>query len=539
MLGVLTAQTNVLTWKNSSLLDGLNTTESNLNQGNVKKASFGKVCTVTGLNGQIYAQPLVYYSLVFVVTSADMLYLIDGFGCAVDFKKLLIPADERPVPCAAVNACGTYNSEIGIVGTPAIDLRGRSFYVVTFSMSTASACQTNPAPSCFVHRLHVLSFLDLLEGTFIEKDHGPKVIASGTFTSYNHIQTTGLLAVPVQGTAYGPPTVYFGFSSTDGSSGWIFSSYSGSTSDGGWPTTPNGMGGSVSMHGAALSAASVAGVPNGVGVFATTGNGTFDAASNGTDYGNSLVQLGAIPYGYGYFTPYNQACAAVLGSSGVMLIPTSGPSLYHGVEFGSATYGVTGGLDGNLYVVNLSSPGGYTGPSDGSCPGAPYSNSNQQTIAASYNPFNSTPAYWNGNIFAVADDSPLQKYAVSTDCSPGPVCPTPVGSTSFNFGVGSEPVISANYTPTYQSGSAIVWLMKGTGSTPAVLYAFDAEHVVSGKIPELWNSNQCPTRDGAGKPSPFTVPTVAGGQVYVGTAQQGTTGKSQLDEYGLTSAVCN
>lgn len=111
VLGVLTAQTNVLTWKNSSLLDGLNTTESNLNQGNVKKASFGKVCTVTGLNGQIYAQPLVYYSLVFVVTSADMLYLIDGFGCAVDFKKLLIPADERPVPCAAVNACGTYNSE--------------------------------------------------------------------------------------------------------------------------------------------------------------------------------------------------------------------------------------------------------------------------------------------------------------------------------------------------------------------------------------------------------------------------------------------
>lgn len=81
-------------------------------------------------------------------------------------------------------------------------------------------------------------------------------------------------------------------------------------------------------------------------------------------------------------------------------------------------------------------------------------------------------------------------------------------------------------------------MVKGTGSS-AQLYALDAEHVVDGKIPELWNSDQCGLRDGIDTPpSPFAVPVVANGQVFVVSTLAGAY-RGVLSVYGLTSAACN
>ena len=82
---------------------------------------------------------------------------------------------------------------------------------------------------------------------------------------------------------------------------------------------------------------------------------------------------------------------------------------------------------------------------------------------------------------------------------------------------GATPSVSAN-----SDANGIVWafdnVQQGTGGNPAavpgVLHAYSASNLGV----ELYNSNQAPNnRDQFGPGNKFIVPTVAGGQVFVGT----------------------
>jgi hypothetical protein len=61
------------------------------------------------------------------------------------------------------------------------------------------------------------------------------------------------------------------------------------------------------------------------------------------------------------------------------------------------------------------------------------------------------------------------------------------------------------------------------------LFAFDAENLA-----ELYSSNGCHNnhRDVIGKPTRFSVPTIANGYVFVGT-------ETDFDIFGKTTATCN
>ena len=73
---------------------------------------------------------------------------------------------------------------------------------------------------------------------------------------------------------------------------------------------------------------------------------------------------------------------------------------------------------------------------------------------------------------------------------------------------GGTPSISAN-----GSSEGIVWTIGNGSAGQGVLHAYDANNLSN----ELYNSDKAGTRDQPGVAVKFSVPTIAGGKVYVGT----------------------
>jgi hypothetical protein len=129
----------------------------------------------------------------------------------------------------------------------------------------------------------------------------------------------------------------------------------------------------------------------------------------------------------------------------------------------------------------------------------------------------SAPAYWHGFVYLIPQDQGLLDFGLEN----GRLSSTPIGQSLVSFGSGkASPAVSAN-----GSTKGIVWAIQNSEGLgpPAVLYAFNAMNIAQ----ELYGSNQAPNgRDTAGPAVKFTVPTIANGKVYVGTA-------TELDVYGL------
>src|ERR1700685_4107090 len=128
--GQTTQATDVLTWHNNNLRDGLNNTETTLTQATVTASKVGKVCSTAAgaIDGQILAQPLVVATpgalpgatqeVVYIATMNDSVYFIEGNSknCAVlNHISLLLP-HERAVQCSEVGGmnCTTLAPIIGI-----------------------------------------------------------------------------------------------------------------------------------------------------------------------------------------------------------------------------------------------------------------------------------------------------------------------------------------------------------------------------------------------------------------------------------------
>ncbi|HTU42182.1 MAG TPA: hypothetical protein VMF10_10755 [Candidatus Aquilonibacter sp.] len=555
---LMAGQTSVLTWHNNNWRDGLNSTETVLNESNVNSGQFGKVCQAV-VDGQIFAQPLVVShggnNTVYIATMNDSIYEINGSNCSQIAQVSLLEANEVAVPCATVGGpqCYTVKPIIGILGTPVIDSTTNTIYLVTETESTAGTCATSKQNSCFTHRLHALDVT-----TLAEKFGGPINIAGSyqkiSFTSVNHIQRPGLLLLP-KTWQNGDSTVYIAFSEMDGSGvvgvniprGWIFAfdAYNLANAPIIWSSTPGDEGGGLWMSGAGLAAGLDS--PGGnTYLYVATGDGDFTVNTGGADYGDSFVKLTTnlttVPNGY--FTPYGQACMNVadedFGSGGVMLIPDSG----------STYWAIAAGKDKNIYALNRANPGGFTPPTNTTCP-ATGTNKIQEYFTASSTPFFTTAAYWNSALFYAPIFGPLSKYEVSATappvCHPYPICQNHTAKSSLSFQYGTNLSISSSGNT---NGTAIVWLSDGNtwpgksspSPAPVILYAYDAQHITSPQtIPELWDSTQCPARDQPGNATKFAVPTVANGLVYLGTMDptDTTNTRGELDVFGPTTAVCN
>jgi outer membrane protein assembly factor BamB len=239
-------------------------------------------------------------------------------------------------------------------------------------------------------------------------------------------------------------------------------------------------------------------------IFVPTGNGTFDAAAGGRDYGDSVLKLDPSSLAIlDYFTPFDQAKLnhedADLGSSGPTLLPDQHRSGPHSHMLLQPTKG------GMIYVIDRDHMGKFRRAS----------NAVLQQIELGSGGYGAV-AYWNGHAFFAASDDYLRDYALT-----GNALKQAARSNTRFDNPGATPAVSANGTR-----SAIVWAIAtrtwNGRERPAVLYAYDASNIAQ----PIYSSEENPARDRASLATRFVVPVVVNGRVYFGT-------RDRVEVYGL------
>jgi hypothetical protein len=188
--------------------------------------------------------------------------------------------------------------------------------------------------------------------------------------------------------------------------------------------------------------------------------------------------------------------------------------------------------DGIIYLLNQAALGGYN----------PVQDQDVEEVIGSAAGYFGSPAYWHGPdatyvYFGGISGSSgkgdnLKMYTVTNGLLSG----TSVSQSSNVFPVGTTPSVSASILNGVPA-NGIVWAVErpdalglAPGTSPAVLYAYDATNLGT----MLYNSTQAVVRggvrDSGGCANKFAVPTIANGRVYVGT-------QNELDVFGRLSGT--
>jgi hypothetical protein len=549
--GLALAQTPVLTQHNNNARTGAYTTETTLTPANVNVNTFGRLFSYP-VDGRIYAQPLYVpnltipgkgtHNVIFVATAHDSIYAFDadsngGSNSAPLWQITLLDAAHGAVAGATTVPNGDVSSqdvvpEIGIIGTPVIDLNSKTMYVV--GKTKEPPPPPNTVPPVYVQRLHAL---DITTG--LEKSGSPVQISGSVPGTGNGSLNQTLSFDPKwqmnrAGLLLQNGVVYLAYGSHGDNGpwhGWVFS-YNASTLQkiGTYCTTPNGSGSGIWMAGTGLAADVIDPVNKPFGrLFIPTGNGTYDATfGNSMDYGDDIIRLdlsGGNLTVQDHFTPNNelplQAGDTDVSSGGVLLLPDQNGAHKHLL--------VQAGKEGKIYLVDRDNMGGYscgtTVPTQNSPCTVP--DNVVQEIGGNNGPGGlwSAPAFWNNNLytwgFISGGSVKLKSYAFAN----GLISTSPTLSPEGSSYPGATPSVSAN-----GNTNGIVWALRtdqySVSQGIGVLYAFDASNVAN----ELYNSTQNSSRDAAGIANKFNVPTIANGKVYAGSADR-------LDVYGLLNAT--
>lgn len=484
----------MFTYHNDLSRDGVNAQEYALNTTSVKAATFGKRFSCT-IDASAYAQPLWVanvtigggtHNVIIAATQHDTVYAFDADAspCHTYWSKSMLATGETWVSSTDVNSTDLV-PDIGIVGTPVIDPSTNTIYLVAKSKTTTGS------PS-FIQRLHALSLID---GS--EKFGGPQSIAftsnSITFNALTQNQRPGLALVNgvvyVAWASHGDNPVYYG---------WLVG-YNTSTlaQTAAFNDDPNAGFGGIWMSGGAPAADSSN------NLYVITGNGNFDGT---TQFGDSFLKLssGNSIGVLSFFAPSDQGSLNSgdldLGSGGaaILIDQPSGP-VPHLI--------IGGGKEGTLYLLNRDALGGNTPTDSGAV----------QTFSAGGNRIFATPAFWQNTVYLGPITDHLK--AFTFDPTKGTFTTAPASQspgTTFAF-PGTTPSVSSQGT-----SNGVVWTIEYVKSGAAVLHAYDATNLGT----ELWNSSTN-SADQAGQAVKFTVPTIANGKVYVGTA-------GEISVYGLS-----
>jgi hypothetical protein len=537
--------------------DGANTQEYALSSSTVTTTTFGKLFSCT-VDGAVYTQPLwvpgvnfngALHNVLYVSTQHDSVYAFDAdtSPCVTLWQASLLGSGESPVVWNDVGQCfGDIYPEVGVTGTPVIDINRNVLYAVAASeIPGGSSGNCAGSPGTFYHRLHAL---DITTG--IEKFGAPMTIAASvagvgdgsvggmvSFNSQLQHNRSGLALTSDE-------NVYVAFAAHEDATpyhGWLLGYHGDNVQQqlSVFNTTPNGVfvQGIGGADGGIWGGGGAPALDSSNNVFVATGNGVFDMGATmhmQNDYGDSVLSLGAPVSGTamtvnGWFSPDDEASLEPgdvdLGSGAPVLLPdqTTGPVLHLLVQLGK---------DGVIYLINRDSMGFF--------------NANTNQVVQNFQAiggFWGTPAFWQNNLYfagayAGATDS-LKQY--SFDPTTGLFNTTLSSQSSEVFGF---PGVSPSVSSTPSGTNGIVWAIdaglygyatsNAAGSIncyvdpppaactgPAILHAYNAANLAT----EYWNSTQG-TGNQAGNAVKFVPPTVANGKVYVST-------RTEIDVYGL------
>ncbi len=505
------AQTAVTTYHNDNNRTGWNKTESVLTPANVGAATFGLLEKIT-LDDQVDAQPLVVpgvmittgnfvgtHDVVYVATENNSVYAIDIHTGTI----LLSPNFGTPV--SSPLGCNNNGPNVGINGTPVIDLSSNTLYVMIYTQDT-----TGPA-----YRLHALALGSLTDKVTPQLVTASHPLANGSTFNFNakyQRQRPGLLL------ANG--SIYAGFGSfcdysANLSRGWLLGWTAGSLA----PFPANNLNdlqvnspndfflSSIWMSGYAPA------TDDSGNVLFVTGNSdpsgtTYDGVTN---IGESVVKvpstLGTVS---DLFTPMNQGSLdqgdTDFGSGGVLVLPDQAGSTPH--------LAVAAGKDGNMYFMDEDSLGGYS--------------TLKNNVIATY----SIGGCWCGQSYFVDSDgvgrvvssgnSTIEVWKIATS-------PTASLTNTISGSISGSIQDPGFFTSISSNGTSnpIIWALSrpnGNTGNPISLYAFNPDST-GGNMTNLFSSPAGNWPNTGGNSN--LVPTVADGLVFVASNQQ-------LQIFGLT-----
>jgi hypothetical protein len=505
---IIVSCTSTLTYHNDSQRTGWDQDENTLKPANVTPSTFGFI-TKTVLDDQVDTQPLVVtnqaidgegiHTTVYVATEGNTVYAIDSWSGTILKQRNL------GAPIGSPLGCSNNGPNVGINGTPTIDARSHTIYVIAYT--TISGKPT--------YRLHALDLSSLND-----KPGSPVTVSAtnGSFTFNAAIQRQRSALLLANGNVYAAFASFCDFS-PDKSRGWLL----------GWnastlaalpsnelnnklSTSPgNFFLSSIWMSGYGVAADSSG------SVFFVTGNSDWkgNTYTGTTNIQESVVKMtGDLSKVLDLFTPSNvfplDQADTDYGSGGVMVLPDQPGKI--------PRLAVAAGKDGRNFILNRDKMGGFHNPDI----------PKNVLVDACW----CGPAYFKGSdgVGRVASSGGLQAKTWKVNSS----LATALTLEASAAGLPSGPQDGGFFTTVSSNGTTantqVIWAVARPtgGDNHLTLVAFNG--TASGaSLAQLWSGTAGTWPNTGGNAN--QVPTVANGRVYVPSYKQlqifGLTGKSK------------
>jgi hypothetical protein len=508
------AQTSVTTYHGDAKRTGWNPSESVLTPSSVTPTTFKLLASVL-LDDQVDAQPLVtgqtiagqVINVVYVATENNTVYAIDG-----STGNLLKTAHLGP-PVPSPLGCQNNGPNVGITGTPTIDVGRQTIYVITYELR-------NSLPS---YRLHALSLQTLQDVTGspipISASH---LLADGSKYTFNpKVQRERAALLESSGEIYAAFGSFCDFSASS-SRGWLLGWSAGNLAPLGaneltdtLTTAPASNGTNYFLSSIWMSGYGLAADASG-NVFFVTGNSdpAVDTYTGTTNIQESAVKMPSNLIGVlDLFTPSNAFTLdqrdTDYAAGGLLVVPPQpGPV---------PKLAVAAGKDGRLFILNRDDMGGFHNPDIPA----------QVGIGHCW----CGPSYYQGSDgvgrVVTSGGTNVKTWTINTSLRPAltlEASSTSLATTAQDAGFFTT--VSSNGT---KSNTAIIWAIgRPTSSDHHItLYAFNGTKSGS-TLPLLWSGSAGFWPNVSGNAN--LVPTVANGKVYVASNRQ-------LAIFGTTAAA--